>query len=98
MAAQASSSRDNLPDISSCPHQPTVFSLPKRSFGKKKVVLRSFQASRFRQWLYLHYNEARDLVYCHTCVMGFKEYVDNLDLWRIATEFIGHSGHRLRIY
>ena len=69
----ASSSRENLPEISSLPHQPTAFSFPKRSFGKKNVSLRSFQASWFRQWPFLHYDEARDVVHCHTCVMGFKE-------------------------
>ena len=69
----ASSSRENLPEISSLPHQPTAFSFLKRSFGKKNVSLRSFQASWFRQWPFLHYDEARDVVHCHTCVMGFKE-------------------------
>ena len=69
----ASCSRESLPAIPSRPHQPTAFSFPKRSFGKKKVTFRSFQASWFRQWPYLHYDEARDLAFCHTCVMAFKE-------------------------
>ena len=68
----ASSSRENLPEISSLPHQPTAFSFPKRSFGKKNVSLRSFQASWFRQWPFLHYDEARDVVHCHTCVMDSR--------------------------
>ena len=69
----ASSSREALPELSSSPHQPSAFSFPKRSFGKKNVILRPFQASWFRQWPFLHYDEACDLVYYHTCVMGFKE-------------------------
>ena len=69
----ASCSRESLPAIPSRPHQPTAFSFPKRSFGKKKVTFRSFQVSWFRQWPYLHYDEARDLAFCHTCVMAFKE-------------------------
>ena len=63
-----------LPEISETPHQPgPVFRFPKRSFGKKSVVFRSFQSSWFQQWPFLHYDEANDLAYCHTCVMGFKK-------------------------
>ena len=69
----ASSLRETLPDIPSRPNQPTSFSFPKRCFGKKTVVHRSFQPSWFCQWLYFHYDEARDLAFCQTCVMGFKE-------------------------
>ena len=25
------------------------------------------------QWPFLHYNEAQDLVFCHTCLLGFKK-------------------------
>ena len=82
----ASSSRENLPEISSLPHQPTAFSFPKRSFGKKNVSLRSFQASWFRQWPFLL------VLHVH------KECTDHLDLRSTATEFIGDSEHRLRIY
>ena len=65
--------RKSLPDIPSRPHQPTSFSIPKRSFGKVKVTLSSFLASWFHQWPFLHYDEARDLAFRHNCVMGFKE-------------------------
>ena len=61
----------NLPDIPDSPHQPDPgFKFPKRSFGKATVV---FQSTWFRQWPFLHYDEANDLAYCHTCVKGFKE-------------------------
>ena len=64
----------NLPDIPDSPHQPSPgFKFPKRSFGKATVVFRSFQSTWFRQWPFLHYDEANDLAYCHTCVNGFKE-------------------------
>ena len=36
-------------------------------------MLRSFKASWFHRWPYLHYDEASDLVCCHTSVMGLKE-------------------------
>ena len=64
----------NLPDIPDSPHQSGPgFKFPKRSFGKATVVFRSFQSTWFRQWPFLHYDEANDLAYCHTCVKGFKE-------------------------
>ena len=64
----------NLPEIPDRPHQPGQgFKFPKRSFGKKNVILRSFQQSWFTQWPFLHYDESNDLAYCHTCVMGFKQ-------------------------
>ena len=59
-------------DLPAKPHQPLNFTFPKRSFGKKKVVQRSFQPSWFSQWPFLHYDESKDVVYCHTCVIGFK--------------------------
>ena len=67
-ASQSSASDSFLP---SKPHQPLVFNFPKRSYGQKTPVLRSFQPS----WLvtFLHYNEAQDLVFCHTCLLGFKK-------------------------
>ncbi len=43
------------------PHQlGSCFNFPKRSFGQKKAVLRSFQSSWFGQWPFLHYDEAKD--------------------------------------
>ena len=59
-------------DIPERPHQPLNFPYPKRSFGKKSVVQRSFGPSWFSQWPFLHYEKSQDLVFCHTCVMGFK--------------------------
>ena len=60
-----------FPDIPALPHQPSVhFAFPKRSFDKQSC---SFQRSWFTQWKFLHYNEANDTVFCHTCVSAFKE-------------------------
>jgi hypothetical protein len=59
-------------DVPAKPHQPLNFKFPKRSFGKQKVVERSFQPSWFSKWPFLHYDEAKDIVFCHTCLMGFK--------------------------
>ena len=58
--------------IPSQPHQPpALFTFPKRSFGKKTPVLSML--NWFKQWTFLHYDEAKDLVYCYTCLLCFKE-------------------------
>eukprot|EP00731_Ephydatia_muelleri_P033418 Em0029g24a len=64
---------NDLPQIPEIPHHPMGLTFPKRSFGEKKPVLRSFQAAWFKAWSFLHYDEGKDLAYCHICVKGFKE-------------------------
>lgn len=49
------------------PNQPANFAFPKRSFGKKQIVKRSFQSTWFRRWKWLHYEEAIDSAFCHIC-------------------------------
>eukprot|EP00731_Ephydatia_muelleri_P007654 Em0003g1902a len=41
------------------PHQPRVFHFPKREFGKKSAVRRSFQTAWFDKWPWLHYPSKR---------------------------------------
>ncbi len=60
---------DNLPES---PHQPLSFNFPKRKFGKKTILERSFQASWFDRWTWLHYNEAEDCVHCFLCLKAVK--------------------------
>ena len=61
----------NLPPA---PHQPPASCIfPKRSFGRKNIVLRSFQQTWFRQWAWLHYDEANDVAYCHVCVSALNQ-------------------------
>ena len=62
-----------FPTISAEPHQPRHFNFPKREFGKKSIVKRSFQADWFLKWPWLHYREDNDTVFCHTCVKAFKK-------------------------
>ena len=69
MIMAAECANDNFP---SKPHQPANFKFPKRTFGKKNIVHRSFQSSWFSQWSFLHYDEARDLTFCHMCVMTLR--------------------------
>ena len=72
--SMASCSRFVAPEVPPTPHQPsTGFAFPKRAFGKKNVVWRSFQRTWFTQWAWLHYDKANDLAYCHICVTAFKQ-------------------------
>ena len=58
-----------LPDL---PNQPTKCLFLKQSFGKN-VVWCLFQSTWFQKWVWLHYDEIHDKVYCYTCARGFKE-------------------------
>ena len=50
------------------PHPLAIFAFPKRNFGQKKVVERSFRA----EWL--HYLESPDVVLCHFSVKTLKDF------------------------
>ena len=58
-------------DVPVKPHQPRTFRFPKRSFDQKTVVYRGFQPDWFTK-SFLHYEESRDEVFCHTCLMACK--------------------------
>ena len=61
-------------DIPERSHQHGLdFISPKHPFGEKSVIHGSFQHSWFSKWPFLHYNEAEDTVFCHTCMKNFKE-------------------------
>ena len=83
----ASNSRETLPDIPSRPHQPTAFSFPKHCFGKKTVVHRTTMLQEQLNNLLLVLHVHKD---CTDLLLTLRVY--------IATEFIGDSEHRLRIY
>ena len=75
MATSSSLARSS--EVPDSPHQPgNQFKFPKRSFGKKNVVQRSFQHSWFSKWQFLHYSEVNDTVVCHICLRMFKEKKD----------------------
>ena len=42
--------------------------LPRGSFGHGK----EFLAKLVCKMAFFHYNESKDAVFCHTCLMGFK--------------------------
>ena len=69
----ASRLKCSLPDLPESPFHPKKqFSFPKRSFGKTKPVSCSCKTEWFGAWPFLHYDEAKDVVYCHTCVTAVK--------------------------
>ena len=55
------------------PHQPQSFTYPKRAFGKKTVVYRSFQTQWYRSWSWLHYQEPNDSVLCYLCSKAIRQ-------------------------
>ena len=61
--------------IPSQPHQPPAsFTFPKRSLGRRHLFFAVFSMLNwFKQWTFLRYDEAKDLVYCYTCLLCFKE-------------------------
>ena len=62
---------DALPEVGSQPHHPASdFKYPQRSFGK---AMRACQSSWFKLWPFLHYDEAKDVLFCHTCVVGLGQ-------------------------
>lgn len=52
------------------PHQPHSFPFPKREFGK---ISRSFQASWFTRWKWLHCLEDKDAAICFICARASLE-------------------------
>ena len=72
MAAPPALDQDVPGSASDKPHQPVNVKFAKHSFRQKNVVLRSFQPSWFSQWTFLHYDEAKDLMFCCTCMSAFK--------------------------
>ena len=60
-------------DFPECSHQlGPDFIFPKRLFGKKSVILGSYQHSWFSKWPFFYYNEAEDTVICHSCMKKNK--------------------------
>ena len=55
------------------PHQPLSFAFPKRPFGKKNTVYRSYQSKWFSLHPWLHYVESNDSALCHVCMLAAKQ-------------------------
>ena len=54
------------------PNQPTSFSFPKRKFGVKSPVFRSFQPSWYKRWPWIHYNQGTDKAFCFICLKASR--------------------------
>ena len=75
-ASQGTSSRkpdDTLLLVADQPNQPSNLKFPKREFGCKTKVKRSFQATWFKRWRWLHYDESNDVAFCYWCIKAYKE-------------------------
>ena len=79
---------DSLPEV---PNQPKDLQFPQRSFGKTKIVKRSFQPSWCDKWQWIHYNENEDSVLCFTCAQAATQkkvqWSTNADLAFISRGF-----------
>ena len=75
-ASQGTSSRkpdDTLLLVADQPNQPSNLKFPKREFGCKMKVKRSFQTTWFKRWRWLHYDESNDVAFCYWCIKAYKE-------------------------
>ena len=61
------------PTIGAAPYQPRNISFPKVSFGKSKVILRSFNSTWFDKWCWLHWDESSQRAFCFTCISACKQ-------------------------
>jgi len=63
---------DKIKDLPDNPYQPSNFSFPVRVFGATTQVNRSFQASWFNRFHWLHYDAALDIAFCFVCCKASK--------------------------
>ena len=68
MAARSKSSAEVEGEIGDQANQPSSFTFPKRRFGEKRPVYRSFQSSLFKKWPWIHYDQANDKPFCFVCI------------------------------
>ncbi len=65
--------REDAHDVPDQAFQSTHTSFPRREFGKSAPVKRSFQATWFNRFKWLHYDIERDSAYCFVCCKAVKE-------------------------
>ncbi|XP_061173672.1 zinc finger MYM-type protein 1-like [Saccostrea echinata] len=68
--AQVVHEKWHTPEIGSTPNQPRNIFFPAKRFGKK---MRSFNASWFDRWSWLHYVVNKDVVFCFSCIKSFQK-------------------------
>lgn len=71
-ATQSSSSESATLTVCDQPNQPAGFLFPRRKFGEARPVYRSFQATWFKKWPWLHYDQVHDASLCFVCVKASK--------------------------
>lgn len=60
-------------DVPDQAFQPAYISFPCREFGKSAPMKRSFQATWFNRFKWLHYDLGQDAAYCFVCCKAVKE-------------------------
>jgi len=63
---------EDIGDLPLEPFQPMHIAFPSRSFRKSAPVNRSFQATWFNKFAWLHYDVAQDAARCFTCCKAVK--------------------------
>ncbi len=69
----ASFKTEDVHEVADQAYQPTHISFPQREFGKSAPVKRSFQATWFNRFKWLHYDVGQDAAYCFVCCKAVKE-------------------------
>ena len=64
---------DDVIDVPENPFQPTHICFPSRVFRKSSRVSRSFQASWFNAFKWLHYDLGRDAAFCFMCSKALRD-------------------------
>ena len=65
--------QEDVHDVPDKAFQPTHISFPRREFGKSAPVRRSFQATGFNHFKWLHYDIGQVAAYCFVCCKAVKE-------------------------
>ena len=65
--------REDVRDVPDRAFQPTHISFPRGEFGKSAPVRRSFQATWFNRFRWLHYDFGQDAAYYFICCKTVKE-------------------------
>ena len=73
MPALKAMAKPGILDLPDWPNQPTSYSFPRKSIGKKIVVEHSCQAAWFQTWRWLHYDKMNEKTYCFYRTKEFKE-------------------------
>ena len=77
----SSSNVSSCPDLGDSPHQPRNVVYPKVSFGKTKLVYRSFNATWYDKWPWLHWDASTERAFAiHVSLLTSKRSSEQIAL------------------